>query len=249
MTLTFDLNDGATGRPVDDLVSHHDALVHGVLVADDGGSFAHVHPARIAPGRFALSLTPERSGPHTFYAEIARRDGGTQVVARPLVVAGPESAPAAPAPSPAGLHELDRFAIEGSATPAIARAGEPVTLRFRVIQDGQPVAALEPWLGMAGHLLVRSADGAIFAHVHAAGSPLDPAAGSGNQGVGAAGEALGLRGEAPTTPLSFGPEIAVSYVFPAAGDYRLWLQVKVDGRVLTLPLAVAVQPAEEASDG
>ncbi len=249
MTLTFDLSDDASGRPADDLVSHHEALVHGVLIADDGGSFVHVHPARIAPGRFAVSLTPERAGPLTFYAEIARRGGGTQTLDLPLVVAGPPPTPTPPAPAPTGLHKVGGYEIEGSTSPGTPRAGEPVSLAFRVLEDGRPVPALEPWLGMAGHLMVRSADGALFAHLHAAGARNDSGPGQGRSGIAAAGEALGVRAEAPSAQPEFGPEVDFGYLFPTAGDYRLWLQVKVDGRVLTLPLEITVQPAGEERGG
>lgn len=226
VTVALDLVDGATGRPVDDLVPHHEALVHGVVVSEDGGFFAHVHPARVGPGRFRVELTPDRPGAYTFYAEVARRDGGSQVVERPFVVAGEGSGPPPAARPLAGVHEVDELGVEGSGTEAALRPGEPATLTFRVAEDGRAVDALQPWLGMAGHLIVRRDDGTLFAHVHAAGA-MAPVA----------------SGEAPPR---FGPEVRFGYAFPEAGSYQVWLQFKYADRVRTLPVRVDV-PAEKGS--
>ncbi|MFC7108110.1 hypothetical protein ACFQQB_51515 [Nonomuraea rubra] len=43
-TLRLDLIDGSTGRPVDDLTVHHEALAHVVVTSEDGRYFRHVHP-------------------------------------------------------------------------------------------------------------------------------------------------------------------------------------------------------------
>ena len=60
-TLRIDLLDGSTGRPVDDLVVHHEALAHVVVTSEDGRYFRHVHPLRTAPGRLEVrpDLLPE----------------------------------------------------------------------------------------------------------------------------------------------------------------------------------------------
>jgi hypothetical protein len=273
-TLTLAFSDGATGRPVDDLAPHHEALVHAVLVSDDGEAFAHLHPARIGPGRFAIEATPPRPGPYTLYAEITR-GGATQVVARPLRVAEAPSpaAPSAPSAAPAAAASSASPSALPRATTATAagsrvrlaggievdasvagvdgtapRAGEPATLRFNLSRDGaplndvqpslgmpepstqhpapstQPISDLQPWLGMPGHLLVRSADGAVFAHVHAVGA-MTPGVADPNR--------------------RYGPEIAFAFVFPEPGPYRVWFQFKHDNRVLTLPLLVQVAGEEE----
>jgi hypothetical protein len=70
LTLTLDLNDGSMGRPVEDIVPHHDALVHLVVISADGGDFKHIHPPRVETGRYAIELTPDRPGRYTAYAEL-----------------------------------------------------------------------------------------------------------------------------------------------------------------------------------
>src|SRR5262249_26859150 len=49
--------------------------------------------------------------------------------------------------------------------PDRLRAGVPLWLTFRVLDTaGQPAVGLEPYMGMAGHLIVVRADWRVFAH-------------------------------------------------------------------------------------
>jgi hypothetical protein len=48
---------------------------------------------------------------------------------------------------------------------------------------------------------------------------------------------------APSTPIeSAGNEVAFPYAFPRPGDYRLWVQVRVDGQVLTGVFDARIKP-------
>lgn len=250
VALALDLSDGATGRPVDDLVVHHEALVHGVLIGDDGGFFAHVHPARVGVGRFRVEATPDRAGAYTFYAEVTRRDGGSQVVSAPLIVTGEAGAAAAPALPPplVGRHRVDDLEVAASVDGGVARAGEAASIDFRIGRDGRRVAALQPWLGMAGHLIVRAVDRSLFAHVHAAGPMADGGlGGSGSGEARAVDGGIGVRGVAIPFPRAtpgstrLGPEVRFTYAFPRAGSYLVWFQFKEADRVRTLPVRVDVE--------
>jgi hypothetical protein len=219
VTLALDLTDGSTGLPVDDLVPHHEALLH-LIVLDQSDSFlAHLHPARVAPGQFSIALTPDRPGRYTAYAEIQRQDSGVQIVSRDFQVAGAAVSPAA-APPGFGARELGPLQVTVSSSLMPLRAGQQATLTFNFQAEGQPVLDLQPWLGMAGHLIGRSDDDSVFMHVHA-DAPLPPA---GPAGVGT----------------RYGPDIRFVYTFPQPGAYRLWAQFKHNNQIVTVPLAVTV---------
>ena len=109
--------------------------------------------------------------------------------------------------------------------PTSLRAGEPLWLTLRVVDSsGHPAAGLEPYMGMAGHLAVVRVGWQVFAHLHPAGSA--PMASvelaNGSAMIAHAGHAL--------PPSS---EITFPYGFPEAGRYRLFVQVKREGRVET----------------
>ena len=85
---------------------------------------------------------------------------------------------------------------------------------------GQPVAALDYWLGMRGHMIVRNPNGAIFGHIHAVGTMNDlfePVSAVGNK-------------------------VAFVYAFPTAEPYAAWVQIMIDGTLLTLPVQITVLP-------
>ena len=199
------LSDGGTGQVVDDVTVLHTALLHLVIVSDDGANFAHLHPARTAPGSYQVGFTPRRVGGYTAYLEIAR-NGGAQVVARRFVVAGEPGVPVAtPGFGTQTVADL-RIAVDSPRTPL--RTGEPQTLTLRV--TGQSATTIEPWLGMAGHMIIVASDGSVFGHVH--GTLLD----------------------AQTATLAF------TYQFPAAGTYRLWGQFQHAGQLITVPFTIDV---------
>ncbi|NUT41670.1 MAG: hypothetical protein HOV86_16960 [Thermoactinospora sp.] len=166
-TLRLDVVDGATGVPVDDLAVHHEALAHLVVTSQDGVSFSHSHPLRTAPGRLEVRLRAERPGRHLVYAELERQESGGQLLTGEFTVAGggergadeqggDEPGRDVATPSPVG--SVPRL------VPAVPVAGRPTTVEVGT------VAETRPWLGMAGHLIVRSADGAFLGHVHEMGA-------------------------------------------------------------------------------
>src|SRR6185369_9214647 len=53
--------------------------------------------------------------------------------------------------------------------PAHLIPDEPVSLRFTIQDRNGTAAALEPYLGMRGHLVLRRDDGAVFTHLHPGG--------------------------------------------------------------------------------
>ncbi|KPV54704.1 hypothetical protein SE17_01990 [Kouleothrix aurantiaca] len=221
LTLTLDLSDGSTGLPVEDIIPHHEALVHLVVISADSGYFNHIHPARTAPGRYAIALTPDRPGSYTAYAEIQRQDSGTQVIDRSFEVGG--TANNSPPPSTEGLGQraVADMQVDVTASVASFTAGKQATFTFSFSKDGKPVADLQPWLGMGGHMIARSVDQATFAHVHA-------------QGVMAPSGIL-------ASGIVYGPEIRFVYTFPQPGRYQIWGQFKRAGQIVTVPLAVKVQ--------
>jgi hypothetical protein len=121
-------------------------------------------------------------------------------------------------------------------------AGTPAPLDFRVTApDGTP-AALEPYLGMAGHAVVVRDDGSVFIHLHPLGTisrssqmafeirtGADSVAGSLAPRLTVADSAR----SAHAAHTSGGNELTFPYAFPTEGRYRVWVQVKREGRVLT----------------
>jgi hypothetical protein len=216
MILTLDLRDGATGLPADDLSPHHDALLHLAVVDESGGFFAHVHPARLAPGLYVVTITPDRPGAYTAYAELMRHGGSLQVVAGRFAVGGVMQVRDDRAPG-LGVRTVDDLTVEVRAQPSPLRSGQLTTLSLIVSDASGPVRDLEPWLGMGGHLMMRHTEAALFSHIHAAAPIATPGSG-----------------------VRYGPELRFVHSFPRAGVYQAWFQFRRAGRVITVPVTLDV---------
>jgi hypothetical protein len=253
--LGLNLTDGSTGLPVDDLIVHDAALVHLLLVGPDGELW-HEHPIRTAPGRYELHFTPPAPGHYALSAELVRRGGGVQLVraAAGIDVTGPAVPPAAPAPVRLGSRQLTGTATAGgnpvTVTTTAPAAGEPTTVTARVGDTGD----LQPWLGMAGHLIVAgplpaagpvgaaAQSAPVWAHVHAMGSmsTMD------SSRPGMAGLPPLNGDSAPDeTVAGYGPDVPFTYTFPVPGRYRLWIQVERRYAVLTVPVVLDVAPSAQ----
>lgn len=220
VTLSLDLRDGATGLPADDFSPHHEALLHLAVVDESGGFFAHLHPARLAPGVYAVTFTPDRPGAYTVYVELMRHGGSLQVVTGRFTVTGHMQVAVAPLPG-LGVHDVGGLRVEVRASPEPLRSGRLTTLSLVVSDENGPVRDLEPWLGMGGHLMMRNADLELFSHIHASA----PVA-------------------APGSALRYGPELRFVHNFPRSGIYQAWFQFRHAGRIITVPVALNVADAQ-----
>ena len=253
--LGLNLSDGATGAPVDDLLVHDSALIH-LLVIGPTGQLWHVHPIRTAPGRYQQHLTLPLPGHYALSAELVRRGGGVQLVraAGGLDVVG---TPGAAAPvNPVQLSGGQTTGIGANhvtvtTTAPVAGTATSVNARFGDTAD------LQPWLGMAGHMIVAgplpSGDvgtavqsAPVWAHVHSMGGMATMDSGMNmNSGTDAMVGMVPVNGDsAPDeTVAAYGPDVPFTYTFPVAGRYRLWIQAERGYTVLTVPVVIYVAAA------
>src|SRR5207249_1435107 len=131
----------------------------------------------------------------------------------------------------------DGSTIEWLADSTSIRAGRETTLRFRVLDPSKDVATLEPYLGMSAHAVVERTDGSVFIHLHPAGTISFAAqqvfAIRDRGDTTAAGRLRLVPDSAASHSMPLAGEFAFPYVFPRPGAYRVWVQVKRAGRVLT----------------
>jgi hypothetical protein len=152
---------------------------------------------------------------------------------------------------------LDAIPVSTTATPVYRLSdGSQVTWKFqnppRIKQDaslkfevtdsaGEPIA-LEPYMGMLCHAAVLRSDGSIFAHLHPSGN-FSMAAQSFFETKLAnetKSESVGTSSDAPQDHMmhhhhsaSVSSSVYLPYEFPEPGNYRIWVQIKINGRILT----------------
>jgi hypothetical protein len=244
-------------RRTDDLIPDHGHLMHLFLVrAPNLDAVAHLHPKLAGTARFDQAVPPLPGGSYRLFGDIVHRSGLDETVVGQLDLRGaPRVSPAAPALGGGRFDADDAAAVipraasaesplypfaDGSGrlrwvTPRAPHAGETVALEFEADgPDGAPAAGLEPYMGMAGHAMIVARDFSVFAHIHPTGS------------VPMAALAL-VAGSGPTADHShhamrFAPRVRFPCVFPRAGDYRLFVQIKENGRIETAAFDLGVLP-------
>ncbi|HMC61702.1 MAG TPA: hypothetical protein VKJ01_21095, partial [Candidatus Solibacter sp.] len=105
------------------------------------------------------------------------------------------------------------------------RARQPYEFRFRLENSqGKPADGVELYMGMLGHAAFVSADRGVFAHVHPSGSVPMPAIELAQPENPHAGMTMqsGLPAEA-----------SFPYGFPKPGAYRIFVQMKRAGEIVT----------------
>jgi hypothetical protein len=223
------------------LLPDHGKLMHLFMVGEQGlDTFAHLHPvARTSDAvDFDATLPPLPAGRYRVYGDIVHESGYAQTLVAAVDVGG-AAASAPPSPTDpddswliggpastsartARLSDGATIVWDADASPVMAGADQ--TLTFSVHDAAGAVLEVEPYMGMAAHVIVASHDHEVFAHLHPAGS-VSMAALQKFTGAGADPHA----GHTATID----SRVAVPYAFPRAGRYRVWVQVKRAGRVET----------------
>ena len=230
----------------------HGHLMHLFLVRLPGlDYFCHLHPEVDPKGFFSQSLPNLPSGRYQMFSDVVTETGLAitmvgqidlpELSGAPL--RGDDSTAAAPTnPATTGTQVASALPdgwMKWERDPGPLRARTALRLRFQAEdREGQPAVDLEPYMGMAGHLIILRSDGSVFAHLHPSGS------------VAMASLELAERSLASATmqdmasmhqqPLS--SDVAFPYGFPQPGDYRLFVQVKRKSQIQTGIFDARVEP-------
>ena len=254
-------------RGISRYMPDHGKTMHLFLVkADDARGFAHLHPQELdttANPALATQLPPLPAGTYHVYGDVVHETGfeRTLVGSLDLPARQPANPPTRQPADPddswfEGDAETDREAkLADGSTMGIElrssgppRAGEELVIRVSVRDASGKPAKLEPYLGMAAHGVVARLDGQVYVHLHPMGTI-----------TMAAQEAFAVRDRGDTTTAGrlILPDHAVHtakndstpsivdfpYAFPRSGSYRLFVQVKRNGRILTGAFAIPVDSA------
>ena len=190
--------------------------MHVYVVRDDLAVFRHVHPEMDDDGTWRGTLTLPEPGDYRLVAEVVARDEGGNgdhvLLGDRVEVPGDWQ----PAPAPKATGEGGDWGVEADVLTPL-RAGAQQQLTIRLTRPDGATPSLGQYLGTTAHLtgFHTGTGGAVHMHPLGAPSPDD-------------------RGEAPGLDLDFHAEM------PEAGTYVLFLQVRVDDFLHTLPIPVEV---------
>jgi hypothetical protein len=223
--LRLALNDPGwlRSRRLDDFVADHGHPMHLFVVTPDLARFWHLHPSEITTGTFEQSLPDLLPGRYDLFGDLVHRTGVSETVTASFETAGIRGTALTGDDSHWSADDPSRGRI------VWVRDGQPLVTKrmtmftFRVEDEsGQPARDMELYMGMPGHAVFIRRDRTVFAHVHPSGSAPMAALEI------AQGDTAHVHGAAVLPPA-----VSFPYGFPERGEYRIFVQVKRRGQVMT----------------
>jgi hypothetical protein len=201
--------------------------VHVIVVRDDLSVMIHRHPPVGADGQIVETLTSLRPGPYRVvidaYPAVAAPQPNFQLF-RSFMVAGAYAPKPLPPPRSTVTVDGFRFSLHGS--PRL-RAISPAFLKISVYGPNGKPATFTPWFGALAHAIFFRVGSLDYFHTHVC-SP------------GATGCTSALGGAKVTGSSKTPGELTVGVLVPVSGIWRLFLQCRVDGHLVTAPFTLRV---------
>jgi hypothetical protein len=201
--------------------------VHLIFVRDDLATIIHKHPPVAADGTIRETLTFPDSGKYRLVVDAYPASGeqpNFQLFHSVRVAGTPK---AEPLPPPAQVVESDgyRFAIQGK--PKL-KAIQAKLLDIDVTDAQGKPAAFTPYYGALAHAIFFRKGSLDYFHTHVCAP-------------GASGCTSTLGGAQVVGTSAKPGRLTVGVLVPVPGTWRLFLQTKIGGRVVTAPFTLDVK--------
>ena len=221
--IDFKITDDS-GNPVP-LETMHERIVHLFTIREDLEEFKHIHPEdfgklteeNMKDAAFSIKNTFSEAGKYAVVFEFTT-NGKTLYKQLELNVEGAKKELSVNRDtgriksfSEYGMEMIPVESLDGQLVEKHGdiKSGEKTNLVFRVIKNGDFVDNLELYLGSEAHFAVWKDDLTNFMHAHAYMPEMD-------------------HGQ-----MYFGPNLPVQLTFPEPGFYKIFIQFKHEGKVIT----------------
>jgi hypothetical protein len=211
-------------KRLEDFIPDHGHLMHLFVLSPNLDRLWHLHPDEAQTGTFEQRLPAVPSGKYAMFADLVHGTGLPETLTAEL------NTPAIAGPPLAGDDSAWQEGETTSTKVVWQRGDQPLvpkrlTMFTFQVQDsqGQPVNDLELYMGMPGHAIFVRRDLKVFAHVHPSGSaPMAV--------IDIAMPQANAHAQHMTTTPSM---VTFPYGFPEPGQYRIFVQVKRAGAIIT----------------
>ena len=200
--------------------------VHLILVRDDLAYIVHQHPPIAPDGTISQKITFPAPGTYRAVIDVYPRNGSQPnfQLFKTVKVGGPYTPKPLPPPSRTVTVNGYRFTLHGS--PRL-QAIQPAFLTLTVTDPNGHPAQFTPWFGALAHAIFFRKGSLDYFHTHVCAP-------------GATGCTSALGGARVTGTSTTPGKLTVGVLVPVSGTWRLFLQTRVGGHVLTAPFTLPV---------
>lgn len=214
--LVITAND-ADGKRITDFDDIHVDKLHLVVVSRDLSVFQHLHPMLNENGEFMIDVQFPKGGDYQLISTLSpKKMKNANIVDRKWVKVKGDN-PKAPAPVPDA--ELTKVFEGKEVTLDFDKlvAGKEVEMSYTVrdAESKDPITDLESYIGSMAHVVMMSEDSEHYIHVH------------------------------PVDDTMTGPTLTFNPVFPEPGTYKIWGEIKHEGKVIVMTFVVDVPGPNE----
>jgi hypothetical protein len=199
--------------------------VHLIVVRRDLGAIIHRHPPIGADGRIVETIEFPSPGPYRVLVDAYPAKTRNFQLHEDLRVAGTYRPQPLPRFTPVVTREGYRVSLSG---PRRLHPIEAAFLTATVTDPQGRPARFAPWFGALAHAIFFRAGSLDYVHTHVCGASTP-----GCTSILGGAKVVGR----PTAP----GHVRVGVLLPVAGDWRLFLQFKTGGRVITAPFTLRVR--------
>ena len=229
MTLGFTINQ-PNGQP---LTRFHRGAgphngVHVIVVSDDLSTIIHRHPPVGAGGRISERIVLPKPGTYRVVVDAYPAAGPQRNFQLFGTVRASGTPRAAPLPPFRATDIVDGYRVTLHGKTQL-HAIQAAFLTATVADSHGRPARFTPWYGALAHAIFFRRGTLDYFHTHVCAP-------------GASGCASLLGGASVSGTSSTPGKLKIGVLVPVAGTWRLFLQFKVDGHVLTAPYTLTVKP-------
>ncbi len=163
-TISYAITDAASGKPVSTFETVYGALLHNILISSDMQNFSHTYTGDLIADRAAVFAFYPAFDRYYSYALFKPAGASLQVFTSTITTGDVQGAPPTLVEEPSPVKTQGWLTFELVKQPGAIKRGQPTQLVFNVRERGNPVTALWPYFGSAGHLWVVDSMGGSFAH-------------------------------------------------------------------------------------
>jgi hypothetical protein len=220
-------------KPVTKFDSDLGKAMHIIAVSEDMTVFLHHHVDHVIDGHGQVRIRFPKAGLYHIYVDSEPHTLGQQVQRFDLPVG---NAPATEPPKLApGSLSADAGPYEVTFDTLELNANEPTMLTMHIAENGKPAKDLKPYLGVGAHVVLISADGIDYVHVHP--MPMDAM----SAGHDANHDMHGMAGMTMADGASVPPDMMLHLAVPKPGLYKLWVQFDGGRSLYTLPFVATAR--------